>query len=296
MLRISLHRVRQQVEAGSHRDQLRSNSAGELGESVEIDGEALSVDRAFVDVEPVQTSGAGRAVGDVTTDRRRRNDDRVPRPAGGHEGVEVGERAGAHTNFGETRSEHAARQIGGDDLDLLDRFEAHLVLGAGVAERWARAEPRRQRRLGSRVHHVGRRVEVDALDLMDLAIALDQRFDSVGDGVAGQPCNGGPDRVFTLLRADWQPPAHVVRMVRRVSFRVRVHGGIVACFDRPVSVRRGRARRRRSRGECGRVDAAWRGPDSDESSPLSRRSAAGRRSLRWSCPRRRDRTPRARGS
>ena len=38
---------------------------------------------------------------------------------------------------------------------------------------------RRQGRLGPRVHHIGCRVEIDALHLVDLAVSIDQRLDEV---------------------------------------------------------------------------------------------------------------------
>jgi hypothetical protein len=37
--------------------------------------------------------------------------------------------------------EDAGGELGGDDLDLFDRLEAHLVLLAGIAQRGSRAEP-----------------------------------------------------------------------------------------------------------------------------------------------------------
>ena len=47
----------------------------------------------------------------------------------------------------------------------------------------ARAEAARECGLGTRVHHVGRGVEVETLAIVDLGIAHDERFDAVGDAV-----------------------------------------------------------------------------------------------------------------
>src|SRR3546814_4544200 len=81
-----------------------------------------------------------------------------------------------------------------DLLDLLDGLEAHLVLVAGIAERGPRAKTCRKHRFGTRVHHVGRRVEVEALALMDGAVALHQVVDALGNVPRRQGC--GPLREF----------------------------------------------------------------------------------------------------
>ena len=142
---------------------LGRHAFGELGQPVEIDGEMTRIDRALMDVEAVQAGSASTVVRDVAADRRRRNDDRVAGSTRRHERIQVGKGTGPDTDLGEPGAEHAAGEVGRDHFDLLDRFEAHLVLLSGVAERRPRAEPGGQRRFCPRVHHVGRRVEVDAL-------------------------------------------------------------------------------------------------------------------------------------
>ncbi|TPW15138.1 MAG: hypothetical protein FD127_949, partial [Acidimicrobiaceae bacterium] len=78
------NRVRREVEACADRDQLRSHTFGESSEPSEVDGVALRVDRALVDVESEQASSPGGAMGDVSAHRGRRHDDCVARPASGH--------------------------------------------------------------------------------------------------------------------------------------------------------------------------------------------------------------------
>jgi hypothetical protein len=76
-----------------------------------------------------------------------RRDDGVAGFAGRHEGVEVRHGARGHADLGKAGVEDLGRQFGGDDLDLLDGLQPHLVLVAGIAERGA--DPRREDRSAS---------------------------------------------------------------------------------------------------------------------------------------------------
>ena len=134
----------------------------------------------------------------------------------------------ADTDLGEPGVEHTTRKIGGDDFDLLDRLETHLVLGACVAERWSRAEPCRERSLGPRIHDIRRRVEVDALDLVDLAIPFDQRLDEGRRFVACQSGNRVADRRLPLPRFDRNPIAGPLARGRCRGVSLNRHRQIVA--------------------------------------------------------------------
>ncbi len=71
----------------------------------------------------------------MATDGRWRDDDGVARSAGGHEGVQVGHSAGADSDLGESGPHDLTGQAGGDDLDLFDGFQAHLVFLTWVTQR-----------------------------------------------------------------------------------------------------------------------------------------------------------------
>jgi hypothetical protein len=87
----------------------------------------------------------------------------------GEEGVQVGNGPRGDPDLGVARPEDLRREFGRDDLDLLDGLQAGLVFVARIAERWPRSQAGAQQGLGARVHDVGRRVEVDALDVVDPA-------------------------------------------------------------------------------------------------------------------------------
>ena len=130
-----VHGVREEVEATADADQLRSSLLCQRPQPVEIDSVAVGVDRCLVDLETVEPGTAGLVVGDVAADGGRRHDHGVARRAGGHEGVEIGHRTRCHADLGEAGAEHLGAELGGDDLDLLDGLQAHLVLVARIAQR-----------------------------------------------------------------------------------------------------------------------------------------------------------------
>jgi hypothetical protein len=135
------HRVRREVQAAADGDELRPQAQGVAAQRVEIDGVARGIDRGGTGDEAVEPGGARGVVGDVAADLGRRRDDRVAGPGAGHEDVEIGHGAGGHADLGEAGAEDPGGELGGDDLDLLDGLEPHLVLVAGPAERGTRAEP-----------------------------------------------------------------------------------------------------------------------------------------------------------
>ena len=108
---------------------------------------------------------------------RRGCNDRVSRFAARHEGIEIGNRPRRHADLGKLRLKDFTGQRRGDHFDLLDRLKPHLVFITRVAQRGPRADSAREKRLGARVHHVGRRVEVKALCLVNALVVGCQRLD-----------------------------------------------------------------------------------------------------------------------
>jgi hypothetical protein len=156
-----------------------------------------------MDLDPVEAGRARLVMRDMTADRRWRRDHDVTGLQGRHEDVEIGERAGADADLGMTRGEDLGRQLGADDLDALDGFEPHLVFVAGISQRGPLPQPRPERRLGARIHRVGRGVEVDAVALVDPAIGGDQLVE-LGrrvTGCAGRRVGGDAlDQIFAGRR------------------------------------------------------------------------------------------------
>lgn len=167
-------RVMAQVEAPTDRDDRRSDPVGKMSQSVEVDRAPIGVDGCLVDLEPAQTGGTRPAMGDVSGDGGGWRDDRITGPGAGHERIQVRHRTRPDPDLDEGGGEHLGCQLGGDDLDLLDRVETGLVLVAGMTERGSRTQTGRQQRLGTRVHHVRRRVEVQALVIVDASVGGDQ--------------------------------------------------------------------------------------------------------------------------
>ena len=85
------------------------------------------------------------------------------------------------------------------DLDLLDRLQSGLVLVAGVAQGRPGAQVRREHRLGPGVHHVRRRVQVDALHVVDPVVVLHQALDLGEDVRCGPAGQRRHDRPYQLL-------------------------------------------------------------------------------------------------
>ena len=183
-----------EVEAATDGDERGPDTSGKRRQACGVHAVGVGVDRRVVDLEPVQPGGAGLVVGDVPTDAGGRHDDGIPGRRRGHEGVEVGDSAGRHPHLGERGTKDLADEVGGQDLDLLDRLQARLVLGAGIAERRAAAEPPRHHRLGRGVHRVGGRIEVDGLVVVDVAVALDEGVEAAGDAVDLQAVGVSGDR------------------------------------------------------------------------------------------------------
>ena len=143
----------------------------------------------------------------------------------------------ATPNLGIARAEYLGGELRRDDLDLLDRLEAHLVFVAGIAERGARTEAGGERRLGLRVHHIGRGIEVDAVLLMDTAVLGDQLRDCGLDLCPGigrarrDPLDIILDRLGTQDRrisAVMSVLLDVKRLTARIiTLKLSVGGGVV---------------------------------------------------------------------
>ena len=174
-------RMREEVEAAADRDELRPQRSRLRPQRRDVDRVAVGVNRGGVDLQAVAAGAARQVMGDVAADAGRRDDDPVAGLGRKHEGVEVRDRSRRHADLRVPRAEDLGRELGRDHLDLLDPLEPHLVLGARVAERWARAEAGGQGRLGPRVHHIGGRVEVDAVGLVDRLVQRDAAVDRGGD-------------------------------------------------------------------------------------------------------------------
>lgn len=199
--------MRQKVEAAADGDHLRPHLKGEFAQPGDIDRVAIAVDRRGMDVEPIEPGAAGHVMRDMAADGGRRHDHAVARPRRGDEGIEIGDGAGRHADLGIAGAEHLGGELGRDDLDALDALQPHLVFVAGIAERRARAEARGKRRLGSGVHHVGRRIEVDAIGLMDAPVERDARLDRRKHDVAPLPARfrGQPLDEILALRGNPGP-------------------------------------------------------------------------------------------
>ena len=100
--------------------------------------------------------------------------------------------------------------------------DLHLVLVARVAERRAGGEASGQQRLGPRVHHVRRGVEVDALEVVGLAVAVDEVMEALIDRCEVGHVEGFEDLGLAYGRCGRQPGT-----VRRRVSRLR-HGYIVS--------------------------------------------------------------------
>ena len=161
-----------------------------------------------------------------------------------HEGVEIGDRARRHPDLGEAGPEDLGGKFGGDDLDLLDRLEPHLVFVAGIAERGPRPETGREHGLGLRVHHIGRGVEIDAVALMDGAVLGRQRADPRLDRVerlAGdarrRPPARNPRSLAEPSRACPEPSSHLSRTLAEpppnASHEIDLHRRAQTSYRRP---------------------------------------------------------------
>ena len=156
----------------------------QLGRASDVDRVAIGIDRRRSDLKTIEPGAAGQVMGDVAADAGWRDDDAVAGLCRRHEGVHVGDRARRNADFGIACAEDLGGELRGDDLDLLDALQAHLVLVARIAERGARAETRGERRLGLGVHDVGGRVEVDAVGLVDGPVESNGAVDCHRNGIA----------------------------------------------------------------------------------------------------------------
>ena len=215
-------RMGKEVEAAADGDELRPNLLGQVGQGLHIDAVTSPVDRCGVDLEAMEAGRTRLVVGDMTADGRIRHDDAVARPRGRHEGVEVGERPRTDADFHEPGLEHLRGECGGQDFDLFDRLQPHLVFVAGIAERRPGTEPARQHRLGSGVHDVGGGIEIDALPLVNFPVLGDQLPDPPVDRIGAGPRHGRGDllNVVLAMGRDPSPP------------RQTGHGFSAACSDK----------------------------------------------------------------
>jgi hypothetical protein len=127
-------RMLEQIETAADGDQRRLDLAGERGERRDVDRVAVGENRRLVNIDTVKARRAGAVVRDMPADAGRRHDDGVARFGRRHERIEVSERAGADADLGVFGLEYLGRQFGADHLDLLDRFQTHLVFITGIAE------------------------------------------------------------------------------------------------------------------------------------------------------------------
>ena len=175
----------QEVEAAADGDQLGFDLFGEAAQAIDIDAVVRGIHRCAVDLNAVKTRRARAMMGDMSADFSRRHDDRVTRPGRGHEGVEIGKSARSDTDFRKVRLENLGGQFGGDDLDLFDRLQAHFVFVTGITKGGPGAQALRKRGLGFRVHDIGRRVEVDAVMLVNHPVFRHQGVNVVRNAVRG---------------------------------------------------------------------------------------------------------------
>ena len=176
--------MRQQIKAAADCYHFRLYRPGQVAQFSDIDGVAVGINRSRVNIEAVKAGATGYVVGDMATDRRRRDNDAVAWPGRDHEGVEVGDRSGWHADLGIFRAEDLRREFRSDDLDPLDTFQAHFIFVAGIAKRRARSQAGGQRCLGLRIHDIGRRVEVDAVGFVDRAVQFNTACDCRHDGIS----------------------------------------------------------------------------------------------------------------
>ena len=166
-----------QVQAGSDADHLRPHRTRHGRQLFDVNGVPICIDRRLVDIESIQTGCACTIMRDMTTDRWRRDDHGIARLRKRHECVEIGHGPGRHPDLGISRSEHLGRELGCDDLDLLNRFEAHLVLLTRISKRRPRAKPSCEDCLCPGIHHIGCWVQVDAFDLVYATVLGNQLVD-----------------------------------------------------------------------------------------------------------------------
>ncbi len=171
------HRMFIQVKAPAQRNKLGVFNFRLRAQAIDIDGIAVCQNRRINHTQTIKPRTACRVVRHMPANARRRCNDRVARFAARHEGIEIGNRPRWHANLGKLRLEDFTGQCSRDHLDLLNRLKPHLVFVTRVAQRGPRADPAREKRLGARVHHVGRRVEVKALCLVNALVVGCQRLD-----------------------------------------------------------------------------------------------------------------------
>ncbi len=141
----------------------------------------------------------------MPADLSRRNDDAVTRCAGSHEGDKVRHRAGVHSDLCELSGKCFRGKLGGDDLDLLDRLETHLILVARISQGDPRPEAARQQHFGLRVHDVGCRVQVDTAVLVNLTIFTNQVVDLAFEEVSVRHGGRAGKCLNEILARGWHP-------------------------------------------------------------------------------------------
>ena len=201
------NRMRKQIEAAPDGDQPGPQRMRLIAQGGEIDRVAVGRHGGGMDLEPVATGASRHMVRGVPPDGGRRHDDPVARFGRHHEGVEIGDGAGRHPDFGVARGEGFGGELRRDDLDPLDALQPHLVFVARIAERGARAEAGGEGCFRLRVHHVRARIEVDAVGIMNGAVERDRAIDRIGDFAAGLAAGLAGNRLDELLAAGRDPGA-----------------------------------------------------------------------------------------
>jgi hypothetical protein len=171
------HRVRKEVEAAADRNHLRPQLQRHIPQRRHVDRVVVGENRREMNVEAVAAGAAAEVMGHVAADARRRGDNAVARLSSGHEGVEIGNGAGRNPDFRVARAEDFGGEFGGDHFDTFDAFEAHLILAAWISERRPGPEAGGESPLSPRIHDVRRRIEVDAVVLVDRAVERDRVVD-----------------------------------------------------------------------------------------------------------------------
>ena len=124
-----------EIEASANRYEFWLQVASEFAEAFKINGEIGGIDGRFMNVQAVESGGACHLVGHMATDAGGRHNDRVAGLAGCHEGIEICHGAGGHANFRVFGLKNFRTEFSRYDFNLLDGFQTHFILIAGIAKR-----------------------------------------------------------------------------------------------------------------------------------------------------------------
>ena len=197
----------EQVEAAPDGDQLRVLFSGQIAQTIKVDRIAIGRDRGLQAAQPKQTGASWSVMCHMPADAGGRRDDGIPRFAGRHEAIEIGQRPGSDADLGIFCVENFCCEIGCDHFDLLDRLQPHFVFVTGMAKRRPGAETGRQQGFGLWVHHVCSRIEVEALLFVNNAIFLTECMDALQESGRIRIFCCGTDCLDPVCRGCSQPVA-----------------------------------------------------------------------------------------